>query len=428
MKHLHKLIPLAFIYLISSCQKFNEETPQEELQTLYIHARSAINAEIRYPVHLYAFDKEGYYVTSQIINNSEEKICLSLAKGEYQITAIGGLSNDYSIPERPNFSDWVKIKSINGASTPLMLGKAEIEITGAQTTLNITLTYAVSAISINLKGLPSDVSSTKVTLSPLHPFLNLHGEYGGEPYKLEIPCQLDTENIWSAHSIYTFPGSNTKSTISINIKKKDKSEETYTYIYSGTPQANHPCNIHGEYTGNLAIGGSFIVKNWEEAVNIEFTFGDSISNEENTEPKDEDLSPPSSPEIRPQVGDIWNNAIVVKTSENDVLLLSLEEWYTTTSDLEDILQTNKTWHIPTYDEALLLRSTFNQEKRTELNKKLEEFDDTLWGIDGEERYLCDKEGTIYSFVFEEGTTISKAGSKRSYYMRLLKWDKYDNLF
>ena len=425
MKSVYALKLLTIIFLFSSCQKIaEEETEHEPLQTLHIQTRSAENTEIKYPIHLYAFDKQGYYVTSQTINNKEEEIQLSLAKGEYQIIALGGLSDGYSLPEKPNLSDWLKLKSINGASTPLMTGKADIEINNQKTTLNITLSYIVTAISVTLKGLPSDVSSVKLALSPMYPFFGLHGEYGGEPYKLEIPCLLDSENIWSSNRIYAFPGYSTETTISITIKKKDRSEETYAYTYSGAPQANRPFNISGDYTGNVTIGGSFILKSWEEDTNVEFTFGTSTSDKGDTEQKDETNPTPTPPDsnMSPQTGEIWNNAIVVKTDGNNVLLLSLEEWYVTTTEAEEILQDKEAWHLPTYEEALLLRSTFNNENRTILNEKIKEYNQTLREIDGEERYLCNKEGTLYSFIFDEGTTISKAGNKRSYYMRLLKWE------
>lgn len=425
MRSLYTFKILSVLFLLSSCQKITEEElKHEDLQTLKIKTRSAENTEIKYPLHLYAFDNQGYYVTSQIINNSEEEMQLSLAKGEYRIIALCGLSNDYSLTERPNLSDWIKLKSINGAKAPLMTGKADIDVNTQNTTLNITLSYVVTAISVSLKGLPTDVSSVRLTLSPMYPFLGFHGEYGGEPYKLEIPCLLDSENIWSANQIYAYPGSSTETILSVTIKKKDRSEETYAYTYSGVPQANHPFNISGYYTGNITIGGSFILKDWKEETNVEFSFGTTTSTDEETdqEDKDEQIPPPLHPDT-PEVGDIWNNAIVVKTEGNNVLLLSLEEWYTTTSEIEDILQEKEAWHLPNYEEAILLRSTFNNEKRIALNKKIEEYNDTLWGLDGEERYLCNKGGILYSFIFEESTTISKAGNKRSYYMRLLKWDK-----
>ena len=38
----------------------------------------------------------------------------------------------------------------------------------------------------------------------------------------------------------------------------------------------------------------------------------------------------------------------------------------------------------------------------------------------DERYLCTKNGTYYSFRFVSGTTTTKAGEVRSYYLRLVK--------
>ena len=78
------------------------------------------------------------------------------------------------------------------------------------------------------------------------------------------------------------------------------------------------------------------------------------------------------------------------------------------------------WRLPTHDEAKVLRSNFNGDKRAALNERIADYDGMLLGVDGEERYLCDKSSVYYSFKFAEKTTISKAGEKRSYYIRLVK--------
>lgn len=78
------------------------------------------------------------------------------------------------------------------------------------------------------------------------------------------------------------------------------------------------------------------------------------------------------------------------------------------------------WRLPTYEEAQLLRNSFSDTNRLALNERIANYDAELVGIDGEERYLCDKSGVYYSFIFAGGTSITKAGSVRAYYTRLVK--------
>jgi hypothetical protein len=78
------------------------------------------------------------------------------------------------------------------------------------------------------------------------------------------------------------------------------------------------------------------------------------------------------------------------------------------------------WRLPTHDEAAILKARFSGNNRLELNKLIEEYDSDLWHIDGNERYLCMKENLYYSFKFAGSTSITKAGEKTVYYVRLVK--------
>lgn len=73
-----------------------------------------------------------------------------------------------------------------------------------------------------------------------------------------------------------------------------------------------------------------------------------------------------------------------------------------------------------HDEAAVLRARFSGDNRTDLNDLIVEYNSSLYGLDDEERYLCTKNGLYYSFKFVGGSTITKAGYKRSYYIRLVK--------
>ena len=132
----------------------------------------------------------------------------------------------------------------------------------------------------------------------------------------------------------------------------------------------------------------------------------------------------------PEVGSIWNGTIVADIIEADgfgadLLLMSLDEWDATVSDVEDVedgytVNDISGWRLPTFEEAKLLQSSFSGDNRLNLNELITEYDETLYGIDGEERYLCEKSGVYYTFIFAGGRVISKAGTKKSYYVRLVK--------
>lgn len=415
-------IALCLILLLTGCQKLeDDEGATGTSQLLKVKTRTAENAEVEYPLYLYAFDEDGDCAASQVLDEAGESPALSLKSGKYRIIALSGVSGGYSLPETPEAQHQITMGS-NGASTALMMGKADVTIGDKQTTLNIVLKYAVSAISAKLNGIPADVAAVKLMISPLHSSLHMNGEYGTESMQLEIPCKLNTDSVWSCDTVYAFPGMGNETLFNIQLTRKDESQATYAYTYSGTPEANRAFNISGNYTGDITIGGEFVISGWDTSIDISFEFGSTLTGNEEKEEENE-KTPEDNAGSRPQPGSIWNNAIVVKTEGDEALLMSLEEWYASTSEVEYILQEQSGWHIPSYEEAQLLRSTFSGENRYALNETIWTHNGSLTGIDGEERYLCDKNGVYYSFVFAEGKTISKAGTKKLYYIRLLSTQK-----
>lgn len=420
------LLVAAICLPFSACQSLLEEDSQTaDSCSLAVETRSAGTSEVLYPLYLYAFSEKGACTASQVIEGEEELMELTLPAGNYQIIAISGVSNVYSMPESPSLDDVITLEG--AADTPLMVGKADVTVGGSsEESLVITLSYAVAALNVALKNIPSDVAAVSFSLSPLHSSWSFGGSYGGNSQKVEVPCSLDTENIWSSKTCYLFPGKGAETTFSIVLDKKDGSRSIYGYTYSGIPEAGRPFNVGGNYSGGVTVGGSFIGGDWGTAIEVEFDFGAATQTDEEdgSEEPEVDLSG------LPEVGSIWQGSIVAAVGEADdagvdLLLMTLDEWEATTSQVEDVISGYSVndisdWRLPTYDEAKTLRGSYSGDNRTALNERISEYDSSLYGLDGEERYLCDKEGVYYSFIFKGGTTISQAGTKRTYYVRLVK--------
>ncbi|MBE6280798.1 MAG: hypothetical protein E7095_01860 [Bacteroides sp.] len=417
-ERIQKTLILLFCLLVGlllwGCQQLQDLDEEEAPQLLKVKARAASNEKIAYPLYLYAFDKDGRCAASQVINSAEELPSLTLPAGGYRIVALSDVSGGYVLPEHPEADAPILLESTAGAQTPLMVGKADVTIGSRSSSLNITLRYAVSAISAALNEIPEDVEAVHLLLSPLHASLCMNGEYGSDTHQLDIPCTRDENKVWRTDTVYAFPGSGQETLFSVQLTRKDGNRQTYAYTYRGIPEANRPFNLSGNYTGAISVDGTFIIEGWDTAIDVSFTFGSTQEEEPSDGPTEEEDND------TPQVGRIWKDGIVVETKGNEVLLMSTEEWIATVDEVESILEEEEGWHVPTYEEAQLLKATFGGRELDELNEQIVDYNGTLPEVDGEERYLCDKGGVYYSFIFADGTTISKAGSKRSYYVRLLK--------
>ncbi len=419
-----KWLSLAAICLhLFSCQVMEEVDASltEEGASLKIKARSSEADSIPYPLSLFAFNEQGKCCASQTIVNENEQVELVLSVGKYQVVAIAGCSEQYCIPEEPSIDDVISLDG--SADVPLMMGKKSIEIDGKENvSLEITLAYVVAGVNVSLMDVPTDVSAVAFSLSPLYPSVSFDGEYEGTSQKVEGDCFLSEGNVWKSDTLYVFPGIGSETVLTIVLEKKDGSRNKYEYTCSARPVAGRFFNLKGNYCAGISVTGSIIGGKWDGSDELSFDFG--------MFGQSDDGGDESNPVKLPEIGTIWNGSIVADVSEDDstgtqILLLSLDEWDATTSQVEDIKKGYSVngmtgWRLPSHEEAQLFRDRFCGEARLELNALISEYDEDLWGIDGEERYLCEKAGEFYSFVFSAGKSISQAGTQRSYYVRLVK--------
>ena len=434
MKILGFLLMMLLSCTMFSCQQMpveDMELNSEDLKNLKVNVRSAGEKEIVYPLYLYAFNDKGKLVVSQTLANAEQDMSLSLAKGDYQIVALSGVSSDYQLPENPTLDDAISIVDSKGADMPLMMGRANVEIANAsESSAQLTLSNVVAALNVKLKDVPANVVAVQMSMSPLHSTLSMGGRYGGSSQKIKVECSKVSEGVWSAETSYIFPGSGTETDFSIYFKTDDGTEVTYGHSFKGIPQANHLFNVTGTYAGGIIVGGNFDVTDWEGAIDVEFEFGASVVPDDDEEDDDNEGNEDIDLTGVPEVGTIWNGTIVVDIGEADesgvdLLLMSLDEWDSTTSQVSDVMDGYSVngisdWRLPTYEEVQVLKARFSGDNRLELNELIDEYDNTLWGLDGDERYLCTKNGVYYTFKFAGGTSVTKAGEKTSYYVRLVK--------
>lgn len=121
--------------------------------------------------------------------------------------------------------------------------------------------------------------------------------------------------------------------------------------------------------------------------------------------------------------DRWEgHAVALGLSEDGkqakLLLVSLQEWEPSDESYADYVEKEITdWHIPTKDEANIIRKQLGGEKVTPFLQLLQELDGDPLSLDL--RYYCDQKA--YTFSFKDGTVISKAGvSTKNYRIRLVK--------
>lgn len=414
------LLLLLLLSSLAACQKFEEleEVVPVETTNLTVSARSISSVEIPYPVWIYAFADDGSCVAKQQIASEEEGLKMELPVGKCQLIALAGISTEYLLPTMPTLLDAITMAD-GVAKEAAMVGRVNVTLTSKPASLEITLNYAVAAFQASLSGLSAATTQVSIYLSPLYGSLLLSGDYGASGESTELVCTNKGDGVWSCDTYYIFPCSGQKMAFSISIQEAGGVMKSYGYQTSVLPQANHPYIIHGSYRdGTLQVEGGLVAEGWGEPIYVEFDFGPNISPEDGG-----DLN---SSEI-PAVGTIWNDCIVVDVSEETangakLVLLSIAEWEIYRSEISACLAgysvngiTN--WRVPTYDEAGWLNQTIRGEMVEKINSAISGRRKGEYLLNDEERYLCSKEGVIYSFAFAAGKNRAATGDGRTYLFR-----------
>ncbi len=426
---MRKLIAiLVSLSLMYACTPVIEETGIDDKQKCEMHILTRSSATLNYPMALYAFDiSTGKMVSKTILTSETDDAVLFLTKGNYQFVALTGMS---VIDENPSLNDVIELAPC--MNVPLQMGSATIHAM-QNTTISIMLYNQVAAIDLLLKDVPTDAIEVDVTLSMLNENLSYDGTLSGNTI-VTIPLKKGEEG-WYSERFYVLPTSNDQLSISITIVLPNETL-SYGYTHRKPILANTPYSLVGRLTSGFAVNSVIDVEGWNMLEEINFSFGDSSSDDSIV---DENQELHAVTEV-PLPGEFWNNHFVAASDNMTdttavLLLLSATEWTTVPSAyndespemaaslVKDYREEELTgWNIPTRDEAKLMKAAIGGERVTSTNAVLaaNALPILQVGDDGDGntiRYLCDD--ATYSYVWD-GTTISKCGTKRTYHLRAVK--------
>lgn len=415
-------------FLMYACTPVIEETGVDDKQKCEMHILTRSSATLNYPMALYAFDvSTGKMVSSTILASETDDAVLFLTKGNYQLVALTGMS---VIDENPSLHDVIELAPC--MNVPLQMGSATIHAM-QNTTISIMLYNQVAAIDLLLKDVPADAIEVDVTLSLLNENLSYDGTLSGNSI-VTIPLKKGEED-WYSERFYVLPTSNDQLSISITIVLPNETL-LYGYTHRKPILANTPYSFVGRLTSGFAVNSVIDVEGWNMLEEINFSFGDSSSDDFIVDETQETHAVTEIPLPR----EFWNNHFVAASDYMTdttavLLLLSTTEWTAIPSAyneetpemaaslMKDYCEEELTgWDIPTRDEAKLMKAAIGGERVTSTNAVLAANALPILQVgddaDGNAiRYLCDD--ATYSYAWD-GSTISKCGAKRTYHLRAVK--------
>lgn len=435
-------LSLLGILLSTSCTRVIDEEGfvAEEGHSVKIMTRS--DMALAYPLTLYAFDSNTGEMRGKVcaVDDADE-LLLHLPQGKYHLLALGGV-DECNVPDSPTWEDVIALPATNCLPSPLQMGMGDV-LVARNTTVNITLYHQVAAVDLCLTDIPVGVKTVSVSLSLLYNRLKFNGETSGSAVA-NVDLKKQPDGTWTAPTFYVLPTVSNKLVLSITTVT-DGGQETYGYTYNGGLKANTPYVLSGSFKQGFKVDGLLELAGWHEPQTVVFTFGGGDEGEgevenDKVESGDEEIGT----DEMPVAGTLWQGHFVaavenVSDTEVELLLLSLAEWRGVPSAynaenpdlaLEVVAEYEEDgltgWSIPTKDEAKLMRGFIGNDSLLETNRFLASQDivglsDNMEDEDGNKvRYLCENAKMAFVWDVQTSNTISKCGTKRTYYMRAIK--------
>ena len=394
----------------------------------------AATGEVSYPILVIAYDESGTLKGEQTIRSESEEISLKLSEGAYHITALAG-QGSYTEPSNyDQQSALINIPSAGYATSPLMMGGADVLLTSASAKVSVVMTYRVASLALTLESVPDDVSAVSVGVSQQYKAIDMSGTFSGSS-TANVKCSKKGD-LWTSEQVYLFPGAGSSTTLTLSLTNAE-GQTSYSYELSEPLEAAVPYTIRGTYVESTApyITGVITIEGWQEERSYGFEFGSGSSGGgSSTTIQKVEVS------AIPEPCSEWNGHVVAlvenaTTTEADVLLLSLKEEKNIHAPIADGFETEmsdyanaysegnlKNWTVPTEDEARSLKKEYggNYEELNLIFGSESINGDTISvsTSSNNARYLC-AEGTK-TFNFAANGSITSAGKSTKYRLRLVK--------
>ena len=449
--------------ILSSCEKVDMLEDGENgdqtntsgvTRNVKLVAKAIDNTDVAYPLTIYAFDTEGNNVTSTVINSKDDtSATLKLKKGRYHLTAVSLPSSYEPLSSVKDWNATFSMPKSGYATEPLMTGSADINVTSSDQIAHISLGYRQASLSMTINDVPSSVTSVDVTLSSAYTDMTLAADLSGK-MMVTVPCVKGAASnngaTWSTGKFYILPSVNAQPSITISFSGGTTGDVSYSHTYNASLLAGTPYNFTATYKGKAEGGGGssdddvtintdISAGQWADEVKESFNFGPDVN-------KTEYPSDPESNVITvttlPGSGDIWNGHVVgfvneISETEREVVLISIKEWENISSAFSSNANQAKEiaaqyeenglsgWIIPTRNDGMALNRLYSYDNnRALINSALETCGGTgliqMYGTSAV-RYLCEDAEYTYSY---KSATITKAGEKTTYYLRLVKYLKF----
>ena len=413
---------LTTLTLFSSCYKAVDEgsdlfVANAEAEPCQLTIRLTTATDVAGEPRLLIFDAGGTLREDFTLANVTADTTLTLDGGRYRLVALTGGDN-LDVTEGALTASAMFTIGDALPTQPLMMGVANVTLASPRAIATLHLTPQTAQVVLPPVTLGQETVAANVTLSPLYTAIDLCGATASADI-VTLPYRYDNGQ-WRSDTVHLLPSATNSLIVSLEIVANDATR-TYGYLVQERLMAGGEYSICPTAEGEISFNGAAPLANNTDVITVAHW---------------------------PETPCLWDGHVAVQLlpsatdeKEAELLLMSCNEWQGIHSALYDVdsleaagiatayqesgmnLGLMADWRIPTRDEATALRNLFAAEASATINTLLANADYpqlTLTDASGNNvRYLCND--AQHTFTFASATaSITKAGSKATYHLRLVK--------
>lgn len=424
----HFLAYLISACLLSACYQPISETDENKDDKkkagmtceLQVSVFGNIEGDI-YPTYLLVFDDEGKCIKETTLTQSQPKVQITLNYGQYRLSALSG-ADYYSFPTTKNPEAKITYTEDFLPQKPLLMGQAVINLASQSASANLQMDHQTAEVSIEVTDLSPTAQKINFILDAPYHSINLKSDLD-DPRTLTIPCNRKDQG-WYSGTYYLLPTQGTHTNVSLEVLQGDST------LFLGY---NLPFAIKNNYHYHISLSAIEGLK--MDGVTV-YPYVTTLSYKSDSIVLDQ----------LPETPSLWDDHILVhiekeSATEGRMWLLSCNEWEDVPSfyneDFPDaaiaIAESYEEggnrngriciWSIPSREDANTLKNLYAAQNALLLNDLLSKVDLPTMSITDESgnniRYLCNEAQHTFSLA-SASSSISKAGSKTTYRLRLIK--------
>ncbi len=203
------------------------------------------------PINVYVFNSGGKCLAVKNLSSETETADMKLEAGNYNLYAVAGAGDDYTLPSADNATPQ-SVVTLNAGKqhSDLMAAQTAVTLTdGQDSDVSMSMTRKVLKLTyVSVAAVPDDVTSVSVTVMPLYENITVAGEYSGDQgvQTVTLARQSDGTTWRNDCNLFLLPSVG-NTLVTLKFTTTDGKTKAFTYSSEKPLKANYKVSLSVNY-------------------------------------------------------------------------------------------------------------------------------------------------------------------------------------